>query len=160
MVCVWGQDFQDFLQQSGLRAIRKFSLALPHHCLSCLQLLLAQSHQAGPTCVLSRKISYRCHEWSWCHSANHLDREKLNPIFLWELNGPEMLTALLISTLTLQSVLTYVGDDSKAWMCLLPIAYQSDTNDYCSGEGLNLHHLKESSFIYFLFPFLTSFTLH
>lgn len=42
-------------------------------------------------------------------------------------------------------------------MCLLPTAYQSDTNDYCSREGLNVHHLKESSFIYFLFPFFDLF---
>lgn len=53
-----------------------------------------------------------------------------------------------------QSALLRMGEDLKAWMCLLPIAYQSDTNDYCSGEGLNVHHLKESSFIFLFWPLL------
>lgn len=42
-------------------------------------------------------------------------------------------------------------------MCLLPTAYQSDTNDYCSGEGLNGSHLQEFSFLYFSFFFFDLF---
>lgn len=50
------------------------------------------------------------------------------------------------------SCLTHFGDDLKAWMCLLPTAYQSDTNDYCSREGLNGQHLN------WVFIYLLSFS--
>lgn len=103
-----------------------------------------------PSKVLVGKLPIGLMNGSCCPLADNLDREYLNPIFLWDSQMElRCWQSRLISTLTLQSVFTHVRDDLEAWMCLLPIAYQSDTNDYCSREGFNVHHFKEASFIYF-----------
>lgn len=121
----------------------------------------SKATKQGPHVVWVGKLPIGLMNGSCCPLAANLDREYLSPIFLGDSQMElRCWQPWLMSTLALQSVFTRVGDDLTAWMCLLPIAYQSDSNDYCSREGLNVHHLKESSFICFLFPFLTSSTLH
>lgn len=163
MVCVWGQALWEVLHQSCHGAIWPFSWLPPTAVTSISGFPWPAATEQSPHVGWAGKHWIGLMNGSCCPLADNLDRESLNPIFLWD-SQMELRhwQPWLISTLALQSVFTHVGDDLKAWKCLLPIAYQSDTNDYCSREGFNVHHLKESSFIYFFFPlfFFTSSTLH
>lgn len=174
--CLWTQTNKNVIKTNslgGLHLVAGFPGCLPPilswscpnvgpGCLASLPFhSLASLGLKPPSKVWVGKLPVGLMNGSFCPLADNLDRECLNPIFLWDSQMElRCWQSWLISTLTLQSVFTHIHDDLKAWLCLLPIAYQSDANDYCSGEGFNVHHLKESSFIYFLFPFLTSSTLH
>lgn len=106
----------------------------------------------GPHMALGGELPVGLLNGSCCPLADNLNREYPNPVFLWDWEADSCGSSARWPF----SVFASTGD-LKAWMCLLPIAYQSDTNDYCSREGFNVYHLEESSFIYFLFPFFDLF---
>lgn len=161
VVCIWGASLWEVFHQSCHGAIWTFSWLPSTTVIPISGFPWPAATKQGPHMVWVGKLPIGLMNGSCYPLADNLDREYLNPIFLWDSQMKlRCWQPWLISTLTLQSVFMHVGDDLKAWMCLLPIAYQSDTNDYCSREGFNVHHLKESSFIYFFSPFLTSSTLH
>lgn len=158
MVCVREQALWEFLHQSRHGAIWLFSGLPPTTVIPASGFPCPAATKKAPHMLWVGKLPIGLMNGSCCPLADNLDREYLNLIFLWDSQMElRCWQPWLISTLTLQSVFMHIGDDFKAWMCLLPIAYQSDTNDYCSREDFNVHHLKESSFIYFFSPIFDLF---